>query len=400
MIKIFRKIRQNLLSQGKIGKYFKYAIGEIILVVIGILIALQLNTWKETAKNKEVELSYLEGIRNNLDQDIYDLNELIGKDTLKFEMYTTLLRSFTDKTIKKNSGGFIYAIGQSYVTHTFNGNSIVFEDMKSSGKINYIQSDVLRFSILEYYNESQKNIRYQNEQYLDEFNELKRNAFHDNIDLNSLIEDFMFGKRWNASLDQLDLSFFDADVNSDKVKKFANRLSVMKVLLQKNHRNNLDLVYKAKRLREKIKKYLTKEVIDENTYISKETLTAIKNGDIASLQQTIEINKINNCFETEFETSTYLTIAIHEGSLKSLKFFIAQGADVEKVCENKTPLMYAVKYGSMEMTEYLIEQGANVNFVSVKGKTALDYAIQYEQENIIPYLQKLNAKQVITLEND
>ena len=39
MIKFFRKIRQNMLNEGKTGKYFKYAIGEIMLVVIGILIA-------------------------------------------------------------------------------------------------------------------------------------------------------------------------------------------------------------------------------------------------------------------------------------------------------------------------------------------------------------------------
>jgi len=45
MIKYFRKIRQNLLSEGKTGKYLKYAIGEIVLVVIGILIALQINNW-------------------------------------------------------------------------------------------------------------------------------------------------------------------------------------------------------------------------------------------------------------------------------------------------------------------------------------------------------------------
>ena len=45
MIKFFRKIRQNLLMENKTGKYFKYAIGEIILVVIGILIALQINNW-------------------------------------------------------------------------------------------------------------------------------------------------------------------------------------------------------------------------------------------------------------------------------------------------------------------------------------------------------------------
>ena len=54
MIKFFRKIRQNLLSEGKSGKYLKYAIGEILLVVIGILIALQINNWNEKhqAQNK------------------------------------------------------------------------------------------------------------------------------------------------------------------------------------------------------------------------------------------------------------------------------------------------------------------------------------------------------------
>ena len=55
MIKFFRKIRQNLLSQGKTGKYFKYAIGEIILVVIGILIALQINNWNEYQKDRKSE---------------------------------------------------------------------------------------------------------------------------------------------------------------------------------------------------------------------------------------------------------------------------------------------------------------------------------------------------------
>lgn len=50
MIKFFRKIRQNLLLEGKTGTYLKYAIGEILLVVIGILIALQVNNWNEGRK--------------------------------------------------------------------------------------------------------------------------------------------------------------------------------------------------------------------------------------------------------------------------------------------------------------------------------------------------------------
>ncbi|NNC44454.1 MAG: hypothetical protein HKN99_01055 [Winogradskyella sp.] len=55
MIKFFRKIRYNLMEQNKTGKYFKYAIGEIILVVIGILIALQINNWNEQRKEKQQE---------------------------------------------------------------------------------------------------------------------------------------------------------------------------------------------------------------------------------------------------------------------------------------------------------------------------------------------------------
>ena len=50
MIKFFRKIRHDLMEKNKTGKYFKYAIGEIILVVIGILIALQFNNGNETRK--------------------------------------------------------------------------------------------------------------------------------------------------------------------------------------------------------------------------------------------------------------------------------------------------------------------------------------------------------------
>ena len=50
MIKFFRNIRRSLLSEGKTSKYLKYAVGEIVLVVIGILIALQINNWNEHRK--------------------------------------------------------------------------------------------------------------------------------------------------------------------------------------------------------------------------------------------------------------------------------------------------------------------------------------------------------------
>ena len=65
MIKFFRRIRQKLLSEGKTGKYFKYAIGEIVLVVIGILFALQINNWNELRKEKDQEAIILSDIKED-----------------------------------------------------------------------------------------------------------------------------------------------------------------------------------------------------------------------------------------------------------------------------------------------------------------------------------------------
>ncbi|WP_347174613.1 DUF6090 family protein [Polaribacter uvawellassae] len=76
MIKFFRKIRQNLLLKNKTGKYFKYAIGEIILVVIGIMIALQINNWNDARKEKKELNLYLAKISNNIQLDIKNLTEI------------------------------------------------------------------------------------------------------------------------------------------------------------------------------------------------------------------------------------------------------------------------------------------------------------------------------------
>ncbi len=73
MIKFFRKIRQNLLMENKTGKYLKYAIGEILLVVFGILIAIQLNDLNENNKERKRELSFLQKLKDDINLDIQDL---------------------------------------------------------------------------------------------------------------------------------------------------------------------------------------------------------------------------------------------------------------------------------------------------------------------------------------
>ena len=78
MMKFFRKIRQNLLMENKTGKYLKYAIGEIVLVVIGILIALSINNWNEERKLKSVEIKILQDLMNDIQVNIGNLNEGIN----------------------------------------------------------------------------------------------------------------------------------------------------------------------------------------------------------------------------------------------------------------------------------------------------------------------------------
>jgi hypothetical protein len=77
MIKFFRKIRYDLMEKNKTGKYFKYAIGEIILVVIGILIALQINNWNEKQKNAKLVSTYKKNLIVNLTQDSLNISNAL-----------------------------------------------------------------------------------------------------------------------------------------------------------------------------------------------------------------------------------------------------------------------------------------------------------------------------------
>ncbi|MCE2612788.1 DUF6090 family protein [Flavobacteriaceae bacterium D16] len=80
MIKFFRKIRQKLLTENKFRQYIIYAIGEIFLVVIGILIALQINNWNENRKKLKLKASYETSLRNDLSLDTLMLGKLIEEN--------------------------------------------------------------------------------------------------------------------------------------------------------------------------------------------------------------------------------------------------------------------------------------------------------------------------------
>ena len=93
MIKLFRKIRQNLLAEGKTTKYFKYAIGEIILVVIGILIALQINNWNTNKANEKESYNQLLEVQKEVLNNSIEFDE---KGTYYFKKLRDVRRVFDD----------------------------------------------------------------------------------------------------------------------------------------------------------------------------------------------------------------------------------------------------------------------------------------------------------------
>ena len=102
MIKFFRKIRQNLLSEGKTGKYLKYAIGEIVLVVVGILIALQINNWNEKRKIKQKETIVLKELLTSINSDL-TAYKIHSEPSLERKAYTDYLESFSSTKITRKS---------------------------------------------------------------------------------------------------------------------------------------------------------------------------------------------------------------------------------------------------------------------------------------------------------
>ena len=103
MIKFFRKIRQKLLIENKTGKYLKYAVGEIILVVIGILIALSINNWNEKRKYNNLEIVTLIEIQKGLKQALNENERSENENLRTLESYEVLLEYFEKKLPYSNS---------------------------------------------------------------------------------------------------------------------------------------------------------------------------------------------------------------------------------------------------------------------------------------------------------
>lgn len=178
MLRFFRQLRQSLLAENRAGKYLLYAVGEIVLVVIGILIALQVNNWNEERTNRNRLNNYLLALQNALEEDISNLKTVEWVNLFRSRSINYLLNSWggTHNLPEKDSTMMPSAILKILPSHYVDQdpgndpsevsiqafvwstrprfikiNREALEELKNTGMYSMIQDTALKKAISRYY---------------------------------------------------------------------------------------------------------------------------------------------------------------------------------------------------------------------------------------------------------
>ena len=154
MIKFFRHIRKSLLMENKTGKYFKYAIGEIVLVVIGILIALSINNWNENKKERKLETKVLSELLTSLENNYnYMLSDSLYRAT--WNASSDIVISFLENDLEYSDTMNIHFQHARKPGTNLSLSYAGYEGLKNVG-YDIITSDTLRKSVVNLFELSHK----------------------------------------------------------------------------------------------------------------------------------------------------------------------------------------------------------------------------------------------------
>ena len=140
MLTFLRKIRRSLIESGNARKYLLYAIGEILLVMIGILLALQVNNWNEDRRNDNLAHEYYCRLLEDAEQDKNQLKNLISTAKNRLSASNRVVRLLQNETPLKSELGVQMNLSLQGLYAYFVPNDSAFEDLKSGANLNIIKN--------------------------------------------------------------------------------------------------------------------------------------------------------------------------------------------------------------------------------------------------------------------
>ncbi|MEZ4793038.1 MAG: DUF6090 family protein [Gelidibacter sp.] len=156
MIKLFKNIRKNLLAEGKNSKYLKYAIGEIILVVIGILIALQINNWNQERVVKAQNQMIVQNLNKEFNENLVELDTSISRLSSVIDGIDTLLTVMRTQDSNMSEGEFDQLLNQTFWFPTWKPSSFVLMELKTSGALSKLYNNDLKTLLFKWEREFDK----------------------------------------------------------------------------------------------------------------------------------------------------------------------------------------------------------------------------------------------------
>ena len=148
MLRFFRTVRKDLIEQGKLRRYIGYALGEIVLVVLGILIALQINNANEERLERKREAVFLANLKVDLQYTIRELDRFIETRERRIESGQQILDYFNGQPLEDlNDFAYHNIFVQTWQRYYQNINT--FEELVNSGNLGIISSQGIKNSLMD-----------------------------------------------------------------------------------------------------------------------------------------------------------------------------------------------------------------------------------------------------------
>lgn len=218
MIKLFRHIRQKLMREGKVNQYLLYAAGEIVLLVIGILIALQINNWNDDRIARNVEINYLKNLKSDLTSNIEELDRYIAVRSSSIDAARQMLEYFDGKPIT-DYDAFNVLPADIYNWQRFYQSNNTFKELLNSGNLALISNESIKSNLLDI---ESLHIKMKNEEdhYRFDTEQLIYGPLYQNLDMIPLVDnmEYQLSDGQSGKNTQLDANYFESYLSNTMLK--------------------------------------------------------------------------------------------------------------------------------------------------------------------------------------